>query len=44
MLLFIIYLGVFATCITWFPTTGKQTPDTFAISCTDGLVYKLNFI
>mmetsp|Transcript_19257 Transcript_19257/g.42924 ORF Transcript_19257/g.42924 Transcript_19257/m.42924 type:complete len:770 (+) Transcript_19257:82-2391(+) len=29
-------IGVFATCISWFPATGKQAPDTFALSCTDG--------
>jgi len=29
-------LNVFVTWMTWFPATGKQTPDTFAVSCTDG--------
>mmetsp|Transcript_5293 Transcript_5293/g.8626 ORF Transcript_5293/g.8626 Transcript_5293/m.8626 type:complete len:779 (+) Transcript_5293:121-2457(+) len=31
-----IPVNVFATCISWFPATGKQAPDTFAMSCTDG--------
>ena len=29
-------LQVFVTRISWFPTTGKQSPDMFAVSCTDG--------
>lgn len=29
-------VNIFITSLTWFPSTGKQTPDSFAISCTDG--------
>jgi intraflagellar transport protein 80 len=29
-------VGVFATSISWFPSTGKQAPDNFAMSCSDG--------
>jgi intraflagellar transport protein 80 len=28
--------NLFVTSIAWFPSAGKQIPDTFAISCTDG--------
>eukprot|EP00607_Mallomonas_marina_P004382 CAMPEP_0182436838 /NCGR_PEP_ID=MMETSP1167-20130531/83886_1 /TAXON_ID=2988 /ORGANISM="Mallomonas Sp, Strain CCMP3275" /LENGTH=784 /DNA_ID=CAMNT_0024629435 /DNA_START=43 /DNA_END=2397 /DNA_ORIENTATION=+ len=29
-------IGAFITGIAWFPVIGKQAPDTFVISCTDG--------
>lgn len=29
-------VNVFASAISWLPSSGKQTSDTFAISCTDG--------
>jgi len=29
---------VFITSIAWFPSAGKQVPDSFAVSCTDGTV------
>ncbi len=28
--------GLFVTWVAWFPSAGKQVPDTFAVSCTDG--------
>ena len=28
--------SVYSTSISWFPATGKQAPDIFALSCTDG--------
>lgn len=29
-------LAVYVTGMAWFPVIGKQAPDTFVISCTDG--------
>lgn len=29
-------IGVFVTSMSWFPSTGKQAPENFAVSCTDG--------
>mmetsp|Transcript_32401 Transcript_32401/g.30905 ORF Transcript_32401/g.30905 Transcript_32401/m.30905 type:complete len:777 (-) Transcript_32401:82-2412(-) len=29
-------LNVFVSSLSWFPASGKQSPDMFALSCTDG--------
>lgn len=34
-------IDAYVTSIDWSPSIGKQAADTFAVSCTDGLLLRL---